>query len=159
MKKLLVLILATFLGCSWSTPIGDTIAWNWENILPTPDDSVCATIPEGESLLCQHLRRPETVDSILYIADAVFLQANPDKADKMINLINELEMILLQPNITYAALYLVVREMEGSLIGLAVASEINIFKQSESLIFDADKKMILYHLAKVRTLAVMAAGG
>ncbi|MHA2163960.1 MAG: hypothetical protein ACXABF_16210 [Candidatus Thorarchaeota archaeon] len=159
MKKLLIIILATFLGCSWSAPIGDNTSYLLPNIFPVAADSVCTTLKEGEqSLICSYFRRPETVDSLLYIADAAFLTKFPDKAGEMINLINSLQFMLTSPSLTYGALFLAVKEIEGSLLGMAVANEIGVFNDVPDFISDFDKELISYHLAKVKTLAAIAAG-
>lgn len=91
MKKFLFLLIIPcffFSGCAnivdgtpWTTPIG--------NIFPQDPDSVCATIPAGESDICERIRSPEKVDFVIRLANAMALDKNKYDVEKGIKLVDD----------------------------------------------------------------------
>jgi hypothetical protein len=160
MKRISLVLLASILSLVWlvvgCTSITDG-GWKMDNIFPTPKNSICTTIPEGESLICQKLRNPEAINSALYIANAVLLDSMTLKeVEKEKAVVMEVIWWLKQPDVINAAFQKFVVEKAGSLIAIAAAEEIGMFQFNQSPMFEADKLMLIASLEKTNRLIDIA---
>jgi len=128
-----------------------------ENLLPQPKESICNTIPEGESFICERLRNPEFVHSVIYIADAAMLDSmSLSEIEKETKIVNEVIWWLNQDDLTYAALQKLVLEKAGSLLALAVSQQLNMFQFNNNPILKADRDMMLWSLNQTLGLIEIA---
>jgi hypothetical protein len=126
---------------------------------PDLEESICNTLTDEESFICQRLRSPETVDFVLYIGNAALLeklQEDPKKVQAELDIIDEMIFFAKQESITYAVLQRAIQEMSGSLIALAISEQINMFQWNDAVILPADREMILFHLNKQKRLVEIA---
>ena len=151
MKRIVFLLLfvAFLVGCNK--------AWNMENLLPQPKESICNTIPEGESFICERLRNPEFAHMVLYLADAAVLDgmtlAEIEKEEKVVT---EAIWWLEQGSLTYAIFQTLVMETSGSLIAIAASQQIAMFEFNDDLILAADRGMMVWSLNQVLGLIEIA---
>jgi hypothetical protein len=131
--------------------------WNMKNLLPTPKDSICTTIPEGESFICSRLRNPEAVNSGLYLAHAFLLdKMTLEQVQKERVVVKESIWWLTQPNVTYAAFQKLILEKQNSLVAVAAAEEISMFQFNENDILKADKMLLTMSMEKTLKLLELA---
>ena len=156
MKRLSVAVLLVTLSVMVSGCFGDK-AWNMDNLLPTPKNSICTTIPEGESFICSKLRNPEAINSALYLLNAGLMDGMSLKEVQVEKAaVDEAIWWLNQPSATYAAFQKFIVEKADSLIAIAAAEELSMFEFNDKLILQADKDMLIASLEKTKRLIDIA---
>ena len=160
MKRTKLFLLASILSAVWfmagCTSMTDA-GWKMDNLFPTPKNSICTTIPEGESFICTKLRNPEGINSALYIANAALLESMTlEEVEKEKKAVTDAIWWLNQPNATYALFQKFIIEKSGSLIAVAAAEEMSMFEFNEDQILIADKKMLIASLEKTDRLISIA---
>ena len=131
--------------------------WKMDNFLPTPKDSICTTIPEGESFICSKLRNPEAVNSALYLLNAAILDGMSLKdVKKEKAAVDEAIWWLKQPSVTGAAFQKFIVEKADSLLAVAAAEELSMFEFQTEPMFKADKMLLILSLEKTGRLIDIA---
>jgi len=159
MKKNLLMLVVLSMVAMVTMGEGSCTNWGWNmaNIFPQPKESICSTIPEGESFICQRLRNPEFTHSVLYISNAALLDSmNLEGIEREEEVINDVIWYIDQPSISYAMFEKYVLEKSQSLVVIAAASELSMFQFNNNPILPADRDMIKWSLNRTKGLIDIA---
>jgi hypothetical protein len=154
MKKFLPLIILLTVGCSslvnglpWTTNIG--------NILPQPQESVCTTIPAGDSDICAMIRQPESVDFLIRLGNAMALDKNKYDVKKGIELVDEAIKYINSPDPVWDIFWENYIDKFGIVTGVVISEYKIKFTGMTNIIKAKDRELITICLQRNRQLMEM----
>jgi len=157
MKRINLLLIILLIGAFTMANKCTDQGWNMANLFPTPKDSICSTIPEGESFICSRLRNPEGINSALYLANAFALEnMDLDGVMKEKRAVDETIAYLAEPSLTYALFQKFVLKKSNSLVAVAAAQELSMFEFNDTPILQADRNLLTLSLEKTSRLIELA---
>ena len=151
-SKLLIILIIPFLiscagfvdGVPWTTNIG--------NILPQPKDSICTTIPPGESDICAMIRKPESINFLIKFSNALALDSNAYNVPAVSKIVDKAIVYVQSEDPIWDILYERYLDELGMVTGVVVSEYKVKFVGGLNPIKQRDREMIVENLKYHRNL-------